>query len=580
MMVTDPQTDMALYEYMYDRKWIRGWNWGEISKALQLGLNGNSMQKHYSRLVEKVGKPYKPAPLFDQGSTVVLDNSVELSDMSDDDIEAIPYGDIPPTGYISDLNHDEWSEEYMVFDDYYLMTPEEITAFKTLWRLPYLSELRRRIWDENELMVLLPRGYAKTETVIGLFTRWFAEIKLPIYIITPSNPHSEDILNRIESHLQSPAMRRRYGDIGGKSTRGKSMMILNYHEDIKWTGFDRPISLVTFVSGKKGRHPAWIHLEDVMQDEAVSAETNDRVKHRFNSTYRLMRKRNREGLLTKMTATGTRYGLLDMYHYLIHTHDFNVLHYRALLSDKRMLRCPNYTLKDLLKSKKINSATFETEMQNNPVPSTGIYFNEAEWKTTRIKPLREHGAQFYMAIDTARGVTDAADNTSIMIVAMHEGRATVIDGVVGRLDDEQKTFYIHKFYWMYSPAFTLIDNAFAQVDMRRFAYIIGLIPFRDTTDNAKILRINAMQPYFAEKLIYVLEDMPAYIEDMPSLYEYLHNEYLSYNQKKSTAYRKDDALDTLSMIIQRFGDYLNIYNESQVTYDGTEDFHLSTTNYN
>lgn len=575
MLEIEPQTDMALYEYMFNRKWEQGWSWLEISDALQLGLNNNSTQKKFRRLADKVNKPYKPEKV-ELKSKRILEKpkeketilEIETEGLSDDEIDMIPYGEIPPTGFISDLIHDDWSEKYLVFDDYYIMTEEEILECKKEWRLEYLSELRRRIWDENELMVLLPRGYAKTETVIGLFVRWFNEIKLPIYIITPSNPHSEDILNRIESHLHAPAIRRDYGDIAGKSSRGKQMMLLYYHESIKWTTFDRPISLVTFAGGKKGKHPAWIHLEDVMQDEAVSEETNQRIKKRFNSTYRLMRRRHRNGKKTKMTATGTRYGMLDMYHYLIESHGFNLLHYKALISETEMLDCPNYIIEDLLESKRIDPASFETEMQNNPIPSSGVYFSDDEWVSVKVGPQKWEGTVYYMAMDPARGMSEGADNTAILVLGILNGIGTVVDGFVGKIDDDEKVKYINQFHLKYNPAFTLIEKTFAQIDMRRFSNIRGLIPYQDTSTNAKIMRINAMKSYYIDSLLQVVEGIQPY--------DFLYNEYLSYNEKPSTVHRKDDALDAKSMIVQQFGDLLNKYTDQQVTWEGDEEFYLTS----
>ena len=45
MLEVEPLTDMALYEYMFDRKWEKGWSWQEISDAQQFGLNNNFLRE-------------------------------------------------------------------------------------------------------------------------------------------------------------------------------------------------------------------------------------------------------------------------------------------------------------------------------------------------------------------------------------------------------------------------------------------------------------------------------------------------------------------------------------------------------
>ena len=145
----------------------------------------------------------------------------------------------------------------------------------------------------------------------------------------------------------------------------------------------------------------------------------------------------------------------------------------------------------------------------------------------------------------------------------------MVDGFIGRIDDDQKVLKLNAFYNAFRPTHTIIEKIFAQIDWNRFNHIRGLVPYRDTSMRAKYMRISAMKPYFVDGLIQVLEGIQPF--------DFLHNEYLSYNEMPSTASRKDDAIDALSMVIQLFGKYLEKYVETQVDWSQVNtDFHMTT----
>ena len=103
--------------------------------------------------------------------------------------------------------------------------------------------------------------------------------------------------------------------------------------------------------------------------------------------------------------------------------------------------------------------------------------------------------------------------------------------------------------------------------MNRFSHLRGVVPYRDTAKKAKLMRINAMRPYFTDGLIRVKEGIQPY--------DFLRNEYLSYNESESYGSRKDDSIDALSMIIQLFGKFLDKYAGTQVDWSSETNFHLT-----
>ena len=491
----------------------------------------------------------------------------DMSELSDLDIIRIRYGKIAPTRYVSKLDNDDWIDRYIHYE-YFTDDPEAIAELKKEWRTGYLTKLRNMIWTLITLLVLLPRGYGKTESVLALFVRWILEIREPLYIVTSSSAHSKNLLKRIERQLKSPAIRRDYGDIFEKVSYDREMMTLIYHEQIEYSQFDPPVSVVTWNSAKEGPHPAWIHFDDVMQKEFKNIESNEDIKIKYSKVFAKMRIRRGDNM-TKISATATRYAVEDMYSYLMDIQKFPVLHEMALDDNDVWLYCPNYTKDDLLEERAKDLPSFETSMNNNPTPSTGTYFKEEDWVETDDDLTRASGQPlYYLVMDPARGVSDFADRTAILVIGFHDGIATVVDGYVGRIDDDDKLIKVNTFYAKYLPNHTVIEKAFAQIDMRRFSHIRGLVPYQDTTRNAKILRISSMKPYFVDGLIRVLKGIQPY--------KYIHGEYLSYNETPSTPTRKDDSIDAVSIVIQLFGQYLKKYTETEVDWSKVGDFHLTS----
>jgi len=403
--------------------------------------------------------------------------------------------------------------------------------------------------------------------VLALFVRWILEILDPLYIVGPSYNHQKNILRRIVRLLKGPAIRRRYGDIFSAVSYDREMLTLTYHESLNYNQFDPPVSLTTWQGAKEGPHPAWMHFDDCWQKEFKNIESNEDIRIKYSKVFSKMRIR-RGGKRTRVSFTGTRYAPEDAYSYLMTKQKFPFIHEKALGDNDKMLKCPNYTLDDLLKERDIDPAIFETSMNNNPVPSTGVYFKAEHWKTIETNILEhEQGAQYFLVMDPGKGFSDFAARTAILVVAIWEGKAYVVDGYVGRIDADQSLKYINAFYTKYNPAWTLIEKTYAQVDMRRFAHLRGLVPYSDTVKRAKLIRISAMKSYFVDGLIYVLEGIQPY--------KFLYREFLAYKETDSTPTRKDDAIDALSMIIQQFGKFLSIFTETNVDWSESPDFHLT-----
>lgn len=586
-MEVDDMTDLQLYEAIYDRKWVRGYTWKRVSETLGLDLEVDTIFIRYKRLAKRLHLPFKPEKLKElkqnPSKAIIIPTSSQSSNqtrkvksignMTDLEIHRTKYGELPPTLLISELGNDDWIDKYMEYD-YFTDEEELITELKKEWRTDYLIDLREKIWSMEELVALIPRGYGKTESVLALFIRWILEIRQPLYVVTPASNHSKNMLKRIERQLKSPRIRRDYGDILNKVSYDKEMMTIEYHPSFNYTTFDSPLALVTFNGAKEGVHPAWIHFEDVMQKEYKNIESNQDIRDKFTKTFSKMRTR-RGDKRTKITATGTRYGLDDFYSYLMNDQSMPFVHYKALEEDNiTWLRCPNYTLVDLIGEKLKDAASFETSMNNNPVPSSGLYFEREHWIEVGVNDIPYYtNMTYYIVVDPARGMSEGADNTAILVVGISNGVAYVVNGFIGKIDDDEKVKRITDLHTQYNPAFTLIEKVFAQIDMRKFAHLRGIQGYQDTSRNAKIVRISAMKSYFKDGLIKVVRDIQPY--------EFILNEYLQYQESHSTTSRKDDAIDALSIFIQQYGRLLDIYDDDSDDWSTipAHHFHLQGNGY-
>jgi hypothetical protein len=574
--MVDFKTDQALYEWVFERKWNMNYSWQRISDALQWGLNNNSSQKKYRRLCNDLNMPYKPKKV-----AVVVNHINTQTQNVQPAIDPLilisrkKYGEIEPTDYVSSLSHDDWNDEYV---DYVMKDkindlkitrksdPQLYKVWQKKWRLKYITELSNTIWDEKQVLVLLPRRYGKTERMIVLFARWILEKRKSLYIVVPSGTHGKKIMRKINSILRNPRVRRDYGDVGTKPVYDADMYYMEYHQDIDWYELDFPLSIVTWNSAKEGAGPSWLHYEDVWQKAFKNVDSNNDIEDTYDNTFEKM-------LPDKETATGTRYGHpKDFYSMLRDKYKWKTIHYEALPDDeKSWLECPNYT-KEVLKNMKKNSpSSFATKMNNNPVPSQGEYFDINEFKEVEDVELPHFTQmQYYIVVDPARGMSDSADNTAILVIGISEGCSWVVDGFVGKIDDDEKEKKVNRFYVKYNPVNTLIETTFAQIDFKRFQHIRGVVQYRDTQKKAKIVRISATKSYWADNLIKVRKNMQPH--------SFLRNEYLMYNETQSTTTRKDDTIDAVSIFIQQFGRLLEFsedVRQAQSEWSGEEEFYIT-----
>ena len=565
---------IQLYEYIYERKWVRSpkWKMEDIAQSLKWTsrttgkpLDRKASQKKYKSLCKKLNKQYRPdkKKLKNSASMKVDRESKPYPEVKLVLGEILPkYGQIPPTFYISPLDNDAWIDKYVQFDfdliEVDFETEEEykqaIEKEKAKWIEAvetYLSEFRTFIWDSDEGLALLPRRYGKTESIFALFVRWFAEIRSPIYCVVPSESHARDTLNRVTAIMRMDVFRRDYGDIIGGTSYNMEMKFIRYHDDFKWNRFNNPLSIVTWFSAKEGRGAGWIHFEDVFQREAKSIEVIKDVEYRFNKTFAKMRTRVGKRK-TKMTFTGTRYEEKDFYAYIMGKRKVPVHHVICLEDDlKTWTKCPNYTLEDLLIDRSLDLWSFETSMNNNPIPHEGNVMKQ-EWLKIAIIPEKFIGARKFVQIivDPSFGKSAQSSKTAIICSFKQEGLIFVNDIVVLE-SSEYVDIEIERLKAKFKTDDSYIEDDFFQIstryDLSKRLIKLGVRTFTNSRQGEKEARIGiGLRDNFRLKQIKIFDNCI----DLTKF----RREYLKYNNN-ITSKEKFDILDAMASAfrISKFG---------------------------
>ena len=207
---------------------------------------------------------------------------------------------LSPTNYISPLSNDEWIVKYCGrgYD----------------WELDYLTEMRDFLWDNHRGLCLEPRGHGKTQSIIALFVRHILEKRTPILNINAGSGNSRRIFKEVKRFLESEQIRLDYGDV--IESANKTTMEIVLKPELSTGSPDPNLKCVGRGGEVIGLHPAWIHLEDIIQEEFKNDESNDDLITWYNEVVNYLAVED-----TKITVTGTRKSLADFYSWICHTHD-------------------------------------------------------------------------------------------------------------------------------------------------------------------------------------------------------------------------------------------------------------------
>lgn len=492
-------------------------------------------------------------------------------DLTNEEIFSIDYGDLPPTFYRSPLSDKEWDDKYIIQDfelyPYQFGTDEAyekaVEEEKAKWERAdkeYLFKIRTMLRDYDDVLILMPRRYGKTEAMLKRFARWFLEVWKPLYMVGPSNSHDIGLLIRLEGFIKAPEIRRDYGDVIGKVSHGQAMQFFTYHADFRWMRIEHPLYMTTYMSGKEGWGPAWIHFEDCFQKDPKNLESIDDIKVKFSKTFANQRTRKR-GQITKFSATGSRYGLMDFYRYLLDVRFFELLHIECMSDDETTFTySPNYTHQDLIEKKAKDLWAFETNMNNRPIARGGLYFKGVWGDHNSYEWIDDNIGSRYMTCDPASGEEETSDFSAIIQGELRNGILYIIDGVEQRFTLDGLKAEIIERNAKFKPLKFWTEKIFSQNWLYQgIDHLLNMFPFRQTGKDAKFMRIESMEKALKQGYIKVNKNS--------KIHDIIHKQVLAYQtKKKSTPSYKIDVLDALAMMYVELAPYIGFSHKKDASW--------------
>ena len=466
--------------------------------------------------------------------------------------------DKPPTGFISTLSHTDWCNKYT----------------SNYWDTDYLTELSEFIMERDKAFAFLPRGSGKTLRIIGLFARTLLESNITILCITGGPANQRRIWNAVKRICTSRLVYQDYGNrfASWNGTTKEAEFI----DSILTVGIDPAFSIVTRMGEIVGRHPNWIHLEDIIQEPFRSHESNIFLQEWFSGIVEFCAT-HEKGASTRITGTGTRKTINDFYAYLL-----EVLRYKPLVREAttliegtypsiaevyvdpetgedrvkigdatiETLGCPAWPLEKLLLFRILSPLRYEAEMQNNPLPATGTYFDPSDMMFYDRLP-EAHQFRVSISCDPSFGRKAGSDYTAIIVIGWHI---------------PTDRFYIMEHYFKISMTYTKIIDQICDIyikwnslgfpiesitvesNLYQMWLIDGFegIPIPvEGVDNQKnkIERICTLGPILRRNMLFFNENLPGFRQMLAQLTQF--------DQTPSTATKKDDGLDAMQTAISQ-----------------------------
>jgi len=476
---------------------------------------------------------------------------------------AYPDSSNPPTGAKSDLSLDEWTTTFC--------------PGQTWEDVEYLSDLRKRIYNDFRLIVLMPRTSGKSRGCIAMIARYILEERRPVLAIVAGSTGGNRLFDGVVEVLTCEAVRQFYGDI---ATFNRHQKLIKLDDNIRPEGEIEPALRVAGRGSKDliGSHPGLIIAEDIVQEDFVSGESNVRLCEWWDHVVLPMCSYE-PGSETRVIVIGTRKSPTDFYQHVIDSELFGeALHKRAvektkgdwptakhLYKDKRglyyvkpdevdgefeTLGCPSWSLPILLALSVLNPRSFASNYQNDPLPGEGEVFDLAHWLEIEAV-VGDPWLDFYIVCDPAHPSRHKrpgkyADYTAILVAAVWHDQLVIVDGVYERLKYDEIIEAMVRMTYKHYPHVTWLHadrdyetRLYEDVEKRfKEEGLHGLEPYISREN--KLQKIEAMRVDFVAGKIVHWVDCP--------IKEHGKREYVMFDGTDSTATKKDDYLDGLSTL--------------------------------
>lgn len=382
----------------------------------------------------------------------------------------------------------------------------------------------RSLRSGKPTLILEPRDHGKTTVLLGMFLWWLVDQKRTLFIIT-SQAKKTDLFRALHDAMVSEKVRVEYGDF--ISSKDQTQRHIYFKYQFQRFHHDPFLMIATLDGGYIGKHSEWMHMEDPIQEPAVSEATNQKRVDNYSSGI--------EDISRYKSASGTRKDTRDYYHYIIEF-GFRVLHRRSVeflegdfpraadfiwevqmyqsqerrfaigLKDSylnavkyRTLGCPNYSFERLMIRYIRNPHSFFSQMQNEPRPKSGIKFDPNDIKVIPPFTRGELKNTLIMVGDPSFGMSGKGSDWAISVAAWYAGWWIIVDIMRG---DQGLNQFVREFLRMarfWKPKYAYGENDFAQLTSRQTEYQELLqIPQFDTFSNKgygdKLDRIEMLVP--------------------------------------------------------------------------------------
>ena len=486
MTKIDKLSEIALYELIYDKRWIKGYSWNQISDSLQFGLNNKAMQKRFKRLSIKVKQPYKPEKIQEK-ITVVQQVKKIVPVKIDEPIDDVPYY----------YNMIDW-DEVDAYVDKVIEWMYKYTAEWFHWEPcpEYIREMIVELLYGDKIVLLEPRFHGKTNTMVCLFAYWMIELRKTVMVIVQSNDHQLNIFNMIVNIFECDAVIQDYGELIHKKSGRPNYTITLIEEYQHGIGFSF-FKAASISGGYVGLHPDWTHLDDIVQKKIRNDDTFKNFMEDFDGNVLDLSP-------DKTTISGTRKELGDFYD-MAFDRGFLPLHNKAIefirgtypsmddaILKKKMYRskmrtqvigfkqeyldsievktmgCPNYGVSKILARYLSDPNSFFSQLQNEPIPRAGNIFKPHWIKQKKYSEMPDNFK--YMdkenVVDPAFGSSYTSSDTAMIICGMFEGVMYVTEIISGKFPNDDLTDEMERVKVLHKIQLTHCEDDYAQITNR------------------------------------------------------------------------------------------------------------------
>jgi hypothetical protein len=531
------------------------------SMAPLMGLSQQGLSRwirdYEKRLAKEENKKSHKTRKRSRNNNLERSSCVETIHYTDEELP--PYGELAPTGYISDLGINEWVDKYCEYDI-------------SEWDTEYIRDMRETLWTRKRLLLLYGRNHGKTWRCIEIWARWIADKRTPVLAILAGRERASLVFESVIAILEGDQFRRDYGDIIVK--RREDKYIIKIDKSLLPKGEHLPTFRAATRGAKDiiGWHGGLIHLEDIIQEPFTNNESNKKLQSWWKRVVQGMRGYDGDKA-TRILVSGTTNNPYDFYNFIeTESRIFKNNKKRVKSLTKHSgdwptkadveyddlggfvprhkwkgvftaLGCPKWPIERLLAYRAEQYEEFMQNMQNDPEETTGLYFDMAtdwhETSETKNYPYRD----FWIFCDPAYGQSDAADNFCLLVVCIRDHTMILVDGYYQKgLTNADIKELITKYRDEYLLG---LNRIWLHVDMsERYLWndITTDLQYPElgqvTSKTKKVERINVLKSQFFKKYIQI-DSLNPIIND-------IQREMRMYDRTESTATKKDDALDCIA----------------------------------